>query len=66
LNAGLDLAHDGRTLMQEYLRGTYAFDLSNPNPFAVRMVNFNSGAPLLEFPTTSGQSYTVLGSTNLQ
>jgi len=64
LNAGLDVAHDGRTLMQEYLLGSAAF---NPgNPFAVRMVDFNAGAPILEFPTEISRSYTVLGSTNLQ
>jgi hypothetical protein len=64
LNAGLDVAHDGRTLMQEYLLGSAAF---NPqNPFAVRMVDFNGGAAILAFPTESGLSYTVLGSTNLQ
>lgn len=64
LNANMDLAHDGRTLLQEYLRGTYAFDLSAS--LAVRMVDFNGGAPLLEFPATFGQTYTVFGSTNLQ
>jgi hypothetical protein len=64
LNAGLDVAHDGRTLLQEYLLGSAAF---NPaNPFAVRMVDFNGGASILEFPTEASQSYTVLGSTNLQ
>ena len=64
LNANLDVAHDGRTLMQEYLLGSAAF--SPENPFAVRMVTFNSGAPILEFPTETSRSYTVLGSTNLQ
>lgn len=64
LNANLDVAHDGRTLMQEYLLGSAAF---NPaSPLAIRMVSFNSGAPILEFPTEANQSYTVLGSTNLQ
>src|ERR1035437_5534060 len=64
LNANLDVAHDGRTLMQEYLLGSAAF--SPENPFAVRMVTFNSGAPIREFPTETSRSYTVLGSTNLQ
>jgi len=66
LNADLVLASNGRTLMEEYLRGTYAFDLSNLEAFAVRLVNFNSGRPILEFPTAVGRSYSVLGSTDLQ
>jgi hypothetical protein len=64
LNAGLVLTGDGRTLWQQYLLAT---TLSNTdNPFAVRMVSQNGGQPVLEFPTTTGRSYTVLGSTNLQ
>jgi hypothetical protein len=64
LNAGMDLAHDGRTLMQEYLLGTAIFDPGNP--FAVRLVDYNGGGAVMEFPTMTGRSYTVLGSTNLQ
>jgi hypothetical protein len=64
LNAGLDVAHDGRTLQQEYLLGTYPFDPEDP--FAVRIVNLNNGAPILEFPTMTGRSYTILGSPDLQ
>jgi hypothetical protein len=64
LNAGLDVAHDGRTLQQEYLLGTYPFDPQDP--FAVRIVSLNSGAPILEFPTMTGRSYTVFGSPDLQ
>ena len=64
LNAGMDLAHNGRTLMQEYLRGPYAFDVERP--LTVQMLEFNGGAPLLEFPVSAGASYSVLGSTNLE
>jgi hypothetical protein len=64
LNAGMDLAHDGRTLLQEYLLGTAVFDPDNP--FAVRLVDYNGGGAVLEFPTMTGRSYTVLGSSNLQ
>ncbi len=64
LNANSDVARNGRTLMEEYLLGAAAFE--QPGGFAVRMVAFNSGAPLLEFPAASGSSYSVLGSTNLQ
>jgi hypothetical protein len=64
LNATLDLAHNGLTLIQEFQLGTAAFDSSNP--FSVRIVGYNAGSPILEFPTTAGVSYSVLGSTNLQ
>ena len=64
LNAGLDLTGDGRTLMQEYLLGSALFDPGTP--FAARIVSFNNGAPVLEFPTMTGRSYTILGSPDLQ
>jgi len=64
LNADLDLANSGRTLLEEYLRGTYAFDLNGP--FDVRMVAYNGGAPLLELPAVIQQSYFVLGSLDLR
>jgi hypothetical protein len=64
INANSVLTSDGRTLMQEFLLGPGVFD--NGNPFAARIVSYNGGAAILEFPTTSGQSYSVLGSTNLQ
>lgn len=63
LNASLDLLHDGRTLMQEYLLGAAVFDPGDP--FAVRIVGPKSSSPTLEFPTVTGRTYAVLGSTNL-
>lgn len=62
LNAGL--VFGGRTLWQHYLMGTYPFDPENP--FAVRLVNYNSGLAVLEFPTMTGRAYSVQSSTNLQ
>jgi hypothetical protein len=64
INANSVLTGDGRTLWQEYILGTYPFDPDNP--FAVRMVDYNYGSSVLEFPTMTGRSYSVLGSTNLQ
>jgi hypothetical protein len=64
LNANLDLAHDGRTLLQEFLLGDYPFDPGQQ--FMVSIVGMNGGSPLVEFPTTTGRSYTLLGSTDMQ
>ena len=63
INANSVLTPDGHTLLQEYLQGPF-FDTGNP--FTARIVSYNGGAAILEFPTANGQSYTVLGSTNLQ
>ena len=64
LKSGTDYAGDGRTLAQEYLLGNYPFD--PVDSFAVRLVSPNAGAPLLEFTTMVGRTYTVLGSTDLR
>jgi len=63
LNANLVLTSDGLTLWQEFLLGTYPFDPSQP--FLVKLVSLTAGAPLLEFTTMTGRSYTVLGSPDL-
>jgi hypothetical protein len=63
LNANSVLTSDGLTLWQEFLAGTYPFDPSEP--FLVKVVSLNAGAPLLEFTTMTGRSYTVLGSSDL-
>ncbi len=64
LNAGVDYAHSGRTLMQEFLLGNHPF---NPQGiFDVRLVTSNDGATLLEFTTMFGRSYTALGSSDLK
>ncbi len=60
LNPNLDLAHDGRTLLQEFLLGDYPFD---PNQqFQVSIVGMNGTAPIVDFPTMTGRSYILLGS----
>jgi len=63
LHAGLDLAHDGRTLLQEYLLGNYPFDPGSA--FTVKLISVRAGAPVLEFNTMTGRSYTVMGSPDL-
>ena len=64
LKSNVDYAHDGRTLLQEYLLGNYPFDPEDS--FAVKIVDPNAGSPLLEFTTMQARSYTVFGSLDLQ
>ncbi len=64
LNAGLDLAHDGRTLMQEFLLGSSTPDTGQP--FLVSLDSLSTGTPTLGFPTVSGRTYSVLGSPDLR
>lgn len=64
LTASTDVLGDGRSLLQEFLLGTYPFDPGDT--FAARILGFTNGAPALEFPTMTGRSYTVLGSPDLQ
>lgn len=64
INPNADYAHDGRTLLQEYLLGNYP---SNPtNTFNVSLVSLNAGSAVLAFTTMSGRTYTASGSTDLQ
>ncbi len=63
INTNADYAHDGRTLLQEYLLGNYPY---NPgNNFSVKIVSQNAGSAVLAFTTMTGRSYTALGSTDL-
>jgi len=62
LKTNIDYARDGRTLMQEYLLGNYPFDPEDT--FSVRLVDPSITAPILEFTTMTGRSYTVLGSSD--
>jgi hypothetical protein len=64
LNANMDLANDGRTLWQEFVLGTAVFDPGDT--FALTLVNVNGGSPIVQFPTMTGRSYTVLGSSDAQ
>ena len=63
LNSSMVLTHDGLTLWQEFLVGTYPFDPTEP--FVVKIVSLSAGAPLIEFTTMTGRSYTILGSSDL-
>jgi hypothetical protein len=63
LNQKLVLTRDGLSLWQEFLAGTYPFDPTEP--FMVKIVSLTAGAPLIEFTTMTGRSYTVLGSSDL-
>jgi hypothetical protein len=63
LKTNIDYAHDGRTLLQEFLLGNHPF---NPDDaFSVRLVDPTITAPVLEFTTMTGRLYTVLGSSDL-
>lgn len=64
INPNMDYAHDGRTLMQEYLLGNYP---PHPtNTFNVQLVSLEASSVVLGFNTLSGHTYTVLGSTDLK
>jgi hypothetical protein len=64
INANSVLTPDGLTLRQEYLLGTYPFDPGDP--LMITFVGFYGPAPILQFPTVSGRSYTVLSSSDLK
>jgi hypothetical protein len=64
LNRNSSLAHDGRTLAQEFLLGNYPFDPDDQ--LTVSIVGMNGNAPIVQFPTMTGRSYTLLGSTDMQ
>lgn len=64
INPNTDYAHNGRTLLQEYLLGDYPF---NPGyNFGVTLVSQNAGSAVLAFTTMTGRSYMVSGSADLQ
>lgn len=60
---GDDLDHDGLNNMDEYLAGTYAFDPTDG--FNLKIAGYTAGAPVLEFLSIRGRTYSVLGSQNL-
>lgn len=63
VNANSVLGPDGLTLLQEYLAGYYPFDPADT--FLLKLVNVDSGSPILQFTAITGRSYTLLGSTDL-
>ena len=62
LHANSVLTSDGLTLRQQYLFGTYPFNPSQP--CLVTFLGFSGALPVLQFPTVTGHSYTVLGSSD--
>lgn len=64
LTPGIDLAHNGRTLEQEYLLGGAPFGADGD--FAVEWSGFHNGTPVLSFSTMTGRSYTLLGTADLK
>ncbi len=64
LHANSVLTPDGLTLRQQYLLGTYPFDPGDP--CKITLMGFSSSGPVLQFPTITGRSYTVLGSSDLK
>jgi len=62
LNANSVLTPDGLTLRQQYLFGTYPFNPSQP--CLVTFAGFKGNSPHLVFPTITGHSYSVLGSSD--
>jgi hypothetical protein len=63
INGNSVLTGDGRTLMQAYLAG--GNPLAGGGSLAITLVDIQAGAPILQFFTTIGNSYTVQRSTNL-
>lgn len=64
LNAASVLTPDGLTLHQQYLMGSAVFDPGNP--LTIAFVGFSGGSPVLQFPTVTGRTYTVLASPDLR
>jgi hypothetical protein len=63
LTANSILTPDGLTLRQQYLLGTYPFDPGDP--LKILFTGLTNGYPVLQFPTVTGRTYTVLGSSDL-
>ena len=63
LNANSVLTPDGLTIRQQYLLGVYPFDPGDA--LKITFLGFQGASPILQFPTISGRSYTLLASTDL-
>jgi hypothetical protein len=57
-------AGNGLNYLQTYYAGTYVLDPKNG--FALNIVGFTNGTPLLEFLAVNGRTYTLLGSRDLK
>ncbi len=64
LSANMRIGPNGRTLLQQFLLGTAIFDPGDT--FQLTLVGFNGASPIVQFPTMTGRSYTVMGSTDAQ
>jgi hypothetical protein len=51
----------GQSLLQAYLAGS----LFDTNQFEVTIAGFDGNSPIITFPATTGRSYTVLGSSDM-
>jgi len=63
LTANTILTPDGLTLQQQFLLGTALFDPGDP--LRLVFVGFAGTSPILQFPTVTGRSYTILTSFDL-
>ncbi len=57
-------AGNGLNYLQTYYAGTYVVDPKNG--FALNILGFTNGTPLLEFLAVNGRTYTLLGSRDLK
>jgi hypothetical protein len=57
-------AGNGLTYLQTYYAGTYA--VAPKDGFSLSIVEYNKGAPLLEFLAVNGRTYTLFGSSDLK
>ncbi len=57
-------AGNGLTYLQTYYAGTYA--VAPKDGFSLSIVDYNKGAPLLEFLAINGRTYTLFGSGDLK
>ena len=64
LSSNSILTSDGLTLYQEFILGNTVLDPGVP--FVVTFVGFNGTSPILQFPTVTGRTYTVIQSTDLK
>lgn len=62
LTANTVLTPDGATLWQQYIRGTYPFDPTEP--CLVTLSGFRGSSPVLQFPTVTGRYYRILASSD--
>jgi hypothetical protein len=65
IRPGGDNDRDGVTNLDEYLAGTYAWEAGETQGLTVAIVPRDGAGPVLEFQAAAGQTYSVMGTTNL-